>query len=459
VARVALINPRISGEARYGRFKDVGSYLPPYGLLSIAAVLEEAGHTVRVLDADSRKGLSFTKLALAVADFYPDVIGLTAYSIGRKSVIKTARLLRRISGAPIVVGGPHVTTWPNDLLGVDVIDFLVYGEGEETMLNLVENSADPRGVIETAKGRTHPPRPVIEDLDVLPFPAFHLLDDLHDYAPMQLLYKKRPVLTLITGRGCPFNCIFCYSVWGRKVRLNSAAYVARLVEYVRDRFGVKEVMFYEDTFCIDKGRVSELCEILRVADLGVSWSCSANVRTLDLPLLKRMKAAGCWLISIGIESGSDKVLEFIKKPARVAEVQWVCAYAAAAGIKLRGFFMLGNPTETRETIRQTIDFAKELPLLTVNFCILQLMPGSEVRKIAHNYGTTDYRLELGSGHPQDALSFVPHGLTEKYLRAAQKRAYREFFLRPIQIWRLLRSVDSWEDVRKYWRLFVTFLKL
>ena len=466
-AKVLLLNPHISGEARYGKYKDVGSYLPPYGLLCIAGVLEQHGHIVKVIDADSRQGLAFDGLKQAIVDLEPGVIGITAYSIGRTQVIETAGFIKSFSPALLVVGGPHVTTFPEDLIKYDVFDAAVLGEGEYSVLDIIEyrlgrkKLCNIEGIIykENGEKTKNQNRANIEDLDSLPFPAFHLLDNLHDYMPMQLLYKRTPVLTLISGRGCPYSCIFCNSIWGKQVRLNSPDYIMRLIKKMINDHGVREIMFYEDTFAIKKKRIHELCDMIIKENLNISWTCSANVTTLDKALLEKMKEAGCWLLSTGIESGSDEVLKFIKKPVRVEQVKQVCRWADEAGIKIRGFFMLGHPVDTKETIRQTIDFAKSLPLFTINFCILQLLPGSEVRSIAHEYGEVNYDLNLGSGHPGDTLSFVPKGLTKEYLKKMQRRGYTEFFVRPRQIWRLLSAIDSWEDIRKYFRMVFAFLKL
>lgn len=465
--RVLLINPRISGKARYGKFRDVGSYLPPYGLLSIAGVLERHGHVVKIADADSRRGLTLEQLKDVIVDFRPDIIGLTAYSIGRDQLIATARHIKAFSPAKVVAGGPHVMTYPEDLAEFDCFDILAYGEGEYTMLDVVAHRQGRKELREIDgilyrgdKGWIrNPPRAFIEDLDELPHPAFHLLDGLKEYKPMQLLYKRLPVLTIITGRGCPYNCIFCNSIWGKKVRLNSPQYVVRLIQGVVEKFGIREIMFYEDSFCIDRERMLKLCDLILQARLDISWSCSANARTLDRALLRKMKEAGCWMISLGIESGNDDVLRFIGKPVTTEEAGKVCGWADDAGLRIRGFFMLGHPIDTKETIRQTIEFMKSLPLFTINFTILQLLPGSVFRNVAHEFGEVDYDLGLGTGHPRGALSFVPKGLTAEYLKNMQRRGYREFFLRPSQLFKLIRAVDSWEDLRKYAELAKAFVRL
>jgi len=465
--RILLLNPNISGDLRYGKFKDVGSYLPPYGLLSIASVLEQHGHSVKVLDADSRVGLTLNDLEKIIKYFEPNIIGMTVYSIGRDKAVETARFIKSLTEALLIAGGPHVTLLPEDLAQYDCFDILAIGEGDYAMVDIAQYYSNDfdlnqiNGIIYKDNGQLvkTPSRDYIKNLDSLPYPAFHLLDNLHSYKPMPLLYKRSPGVVIISGRGCPYNCIFCNSLWGKKVRFNSATYILDLMKKMIKEFDIKEIMFYEDTFCLNKERIYELCDLILKEKLDVTWSCSANIRGLDKPLLSKMKEAGCWLISIGIESGSDKILKFIKKPSTTMEVRNVCTWADEVGLKVRGFFMLGHPIDTKGTIRQTINFAKSLPLFTINFCILQLVPGSKVREIAHNYGEVNYDLSLGTGHPGDTLSFVPRGLTSEYLKKMQRRGYTEFFLRPAQVWRLLRSIDLWEDIKKYFILTIAFIKL
>lgn len=330
--KILLLNPNISSDIRYGKFKDVGSYLPPYGLLSIAAVLEQHGYTVKVVDADSKKGLTFNDLRKIIECYVPDIVGLTVYSIGRDKAVETAKFIRSKTNVLMIAGGPHITLVPEDLSQYECFDILAVGEGENTMLDISSYYSNEKdlnqinGIIFKINGKIikTSPRDYIENLDSLPYPAFHLLYNLYDYKPMQLLYKKSPGLTLILGRGCPHSCIFCNSIWGKKVRLNSAFYIFNLMKKMIREFGIKEIMFYEDTFCINRKRIFKLCDLIIKEKMDIAWSCSANIRGLDKPLLSKMKEAGCWLISVGIESGSDKILKFIKKPSTTMEVRNVC---------------------------------------------------------------------------------------------------------------------------------------
>ncbi len=464
--RIFLISGAISGEDRYGNLDDIGAYLPPYGLMSLASVLEQAGHAVKILDS-VRHPLSPSQLSERVKEFAPDLIGLSVYSIGADKAIENASYLKNELGIPIVVGGPHVIVYPDDLAQYDFIDYLVEGEGEITLLELVE-TLESGGDLSRVKGlyyqqdgrvQKNEPRPYIENLDELPFPAFHLIDDLKGYNPQLLVYRRLPVITLITSRGCPFSCIFCNSVWTTRWRANSARYVIDMMEYVIKEFGAREISFHEDTFALNKKRVLEICSLIKERNLDIIWTATVNLKTLDQEVIRAMKDAGCWLVSVGIESGNDEVLKFIRKPVDKETVVRVTGWLHDAGIRIRGYFMMGHLIDTPETIRETVDFAKSLPLHSMNLTVMYLSPGSEAREIAEEYGTVNKGLDLGTGYPRGDLSFVPFGMTEEYVQRMQKKAISNFFFRPRYLAHLVSSIETPEDARRYARMARAFVKL
>ncbi len=464
--KVLLISGAISGEHRYGNLDDIGAYLPPYGLMCLASVLEKAGHTVKILDS-VRYALSHEQLSVKVREFDPGLIGLSVYSIGANAAIENSVWLKQQFDIPIVAGGPHVIVYPEDLAQFDAFDYLIDGEGELTLLELVqtlENGGDlarVKGLHYRQNGKMlkNEPRPYVDDLDELPFPAFHLIDDLAGYNPQLLVYRRRPVITLITSRGCPFSCIFCNSVWTRRWRANSAKYVVDLMEYAIEQFGAREISFHEDTFALNKQRVLDICALIKEKKLDVIWTATVNLKTLDQEVIRAMKENGCWLVSVGIESGNDEVLKFVKKPVDKETVIRVTRWLDEAGIKIRGYFIMGHLIDTRETIRETLDFAKSLPLHSMNMAVMYLSPGSEAREIADKYGTVNKGLDLGTGYPRNNLSFVPRGLTEEYIQAMQRRSISNFFFRPRQIGRMIASIEGPEDVRRYARMSRAFVRL
>jgi radical SAM superfamily enzyme YgiQ (UPF0313 family) len=335
-------------------------------------------------------------------------------------------------------------------------DYFVIGEGEITMLELV-TALEKRTALETVRGlgfrkngrviKTDP-RPRLTDLDQLPFPAFHLLDDITAYHPSPLGYRKRPFFPVVSSRGCPFHCYFCSTIWGHRWAGHSAHYVVDLVEYLVKRFGAREIWFAEDTFVIKKKRVMDICRGILERKLDIAWTCMGSIHTLDAEMLAIMKKAGCWQIQLGLEAGNDEVLKFVGKKTTTHMIREKVALIHASGILPRGYFILDHLVDTRATMAETIQFAKSLPLYSADFHLLQLPFGSRAREIAHQFGTVDYSPDLLTGYSSQGLGFVPKGMTVDFLLKTQRNAHLTFFLRPRQIMHLLRTISSAEDLRR-----------
>ena len=465
MANILLISGAVSGEKRYGKLEKVGAYLPPYGLLSVAASLEKAGHTVNLIDREVSP-LSNQEILNYIKLHQPDLVGLSIFTIGSEEGIALAQAIKGQFGSiPIIAGGPHVFVGVEYLKAYSCFDYLVVGEGEITAIELVaalENGRKvaeiPGLIIRQGDGwQDTGLRPQIADLDQLPFPAFHLLDNLKLYHPSPFGYRRLPHLPLVTSRGCPFQCIFCSRIWGNKWRAHSAEYVLEMIKYVVTRFGVKEIWFAEDTFALNRKRVIQICEGILSMGLNIVWSCMTNINVLDEELLILMKRSGCWQVQLGLESGSDPVLKFIRKPITTAVIREKVNLIHRLGIKIRGYFILGHLIDTRETIQQTIDFACSLPLHTAEFHILHLPLGSKARLIASDYGTVNEDLSLLTGYTHSGLSFVPKGLTEREMFNFRRRGHNRFFLRPIVILRHLSEIRSLSDIKRYALVTQAFL--
>jgi radical SAM superfamily enzyme YgiQ (UPF0313 family) len=465
MAKILLISGAVSGKERYGKLEKVGSYLPPYGLLSIAASLEKAGHQVNLIDREVSP-LNNQEILSYIQKHTPDLVGLSIFTIGSEESIALARAIKERFPIPVIAGGPHVFVGAEYLKKHPWFDFLAVGEGELTAVALVsalengQNVEDIPGLLirHGDVWQDTGPRLQIPNLDQLPFPAFHLLEDIRLYHPSPFGYRKLPHLPLVTSRGCPFQCIFCSRIWGNKWRAHSAAYVLEMVKYVATRFGVKEIWFAEDTFAINRQRVIDICEGLLAANLNLTWSCMTNVNVFDEEILALMKKSGCWQVQLGLEAGNDQVLKFIRKPINRKLIREKVNLIDKAGIKIRGYFILGHPIDTRETMQQTIDFALSLPLYTAEFHILHLPLGSQVRRIAHKYGKVNEDLSLLSGYTHAGLSFVPEGLTEKEMFEFRRRAHNCFFLRPSVLLQHLSEIRSLSDIKRYMLVAQAFLK-
>ena len=439
MASIFLANAPYFLEERCGKLASIGATLPCLGLLMLGAVLRKAGHRVRIVDA-SAQGLGYEETIEETKRFRPEIIALTAVT---PSIIKTARLASMIKdlypSIPIVIGGPHFTAVPEQTLADHaVFDYGVVGEGEHTIIDLVEALSADRipsyvpGVAfrENGNVRFAPPRAPIKDLDSLPFPAWDLLDGFPDqYHPALFKYKRLPSTHVISARGCPNKCIFCdTSVFSRRIRFHSPEYVLEMVGFLVENFKIREVIFEDDQFLIKKERVAKICEGLLKANWGISWCCSGRVNSVnDLALLKLMKRSGCWQISYGIESASQKILDFAKKAITIDQVKEAVHLTHRAGILSKGYFIFGLPYETEKTMENTIRFAKHIPLTDISVFMLTPFPGSEMYEIAEQHGTIENDFE--KMNVLDVV-YVPNGLSKEKLLYYQQRFMKEFYLRP-----------------------------
>ena len=440
MAAIFLANTPYFLKERYGKLASVGATLPHLGLLMLGAVLRKAGHHVRIVDA-SAQGLDYEETLEEVKRFKPDIIGLTAVT---PSIIRTAKLASMIKetiwpSVPIIIGGPHFTAVPEQtLMDFPVFDYGVVGEGEKTITELVDtigvqgNPSNMPGVAFCKNGKVifGPHRQVIKDLDFLPFPAWDFLDGFpYRYHPALFKYKRLPSTHIISARGCPCKCIFCdTSVFSRQIRFHSPEYVLEMIGYLVKRFGIKEIIFEDDQFLIKKERVARICEGILKAKWNISWCCSGRVNSVnDLELLNLMKQSGCWQISYGIESASQKILDFAKKAITINQIENAVRLTNEAGILSKGYFIFGLPYETETTMKDTIKFAKRIPLSDISAFTLTPFPGSEMYDIAEQHGTIDKDFE--KMNLLDVV-YIPNGLSKEKLLYYQRRFMKEFYLRP-----------------------------
>jgi anaerobic magnesium-protoporphyrin IX monomethyl ester cyclase len=347
---------------------DADFYQIPYGLLSLAAQAIRAGHDVKVLNLSAHPWSEVDALVRALD---ADVYGISCWTANRRGVALVARCVRaHHPGAQVVVGGPHATALAAEMLAHhQEIDVVAIGEGEETLIEILDRLAkgEPvRGVAGTAYrtgGRIAigPRREAIRDLDSLAPP--HGQFDTH---------------IVMTSRGCPFSCTFCGAEksWGRGLRSQSTAYVLDAIEKVLPRLAVKMIQIKDDTFTADAKRTMQLCRAIRERDLRFLWSCDTRGDLLNESLLLEMRRAGCQRISIGVESGSPKVLAKIGKRIDLSEVVRSTDLAKKCGIRVRYYLMLGNRGETAETVRETLAFLEVARPHEYLFACLSIYPGT-----------------------------------------------------------------------------------
>lgn len=452
---IVLVYPPLKRGEVYGPFEKAENVLPPLGLASLAAVCREAGKKVSVIDAVAER-LSLEETARRVTALRPAVAGISAATVGIQNAGLLAGLIKKgLPGTTLLVGGPHVTAIPVKTLSIfGSFDIAVIGEGERTLLELIgalERGGDcsaVHGIAFRSDGGVivTPPRPFIEDLDSLPMPAYDLLPDLaRVYRPAAHNFKRLPSTSMITSRGCTGRCIFCdLKTFGNRCRRNSIPYTMRVVEYLTGRFGIRDLRIPDDTFVISRKHVLAFCDEVSARGIDISWSCQARVNTVDPELLAAMKRAGCWQIDYGIESGSQRILDTLRKGITREQALRALRWTKDAGIQTKGYFMLGSPGETPETIRETIAFARTAALDSFQVSFFTPFPGSPVYDEIASHGVLEE--QWGSMSIWNPV-FVPRGMTKTQLVDASRRALRSFYLRPGTILRYLMRIRSFGGLR------------
>jgi anaerobic magnesium-protoporphyrin IX monomethyl ester cyclase len=465
--RAVLLNPPVSARQLYGdwNLSAVDTFSAPLGLLYLAGYARSRGHEVQVIDAPVLK-VSPEQAAERVLSLNPDVVGISALTINISCAGLVAEALKKKGlSVPIVVGGPHVSAVPRETLRrYSAFDFGVRGEGEIAFAELLERIgsggpvSDAGGLVwrdQSGEIRINPPGPAIEDLDRLPLPAWDLLPNFPRAYPNNPLETKRlPAASIITSRGCPHQCTFCdRSVFGSRVRHHSAAYTLGMIRHLRDRYGVRDLMILDDIFLLDRPKLYAICDAMIRERMDLNWYCLAHIRFMTEDRLRKAREAGCWIMEVGIESGCERILRHLKRNMTKVQIAAAVRSARDAGIRVKGNFIFGLPTETRDSLRETTEFAREIDISFFQQNFLTVFPGCELSRDAEKYGFVEKdweRLSLWK------ISFVPFGLTRADLLKASKTAYRRFYLRPKIVLEILRSVSSLHVLRSLRKALYAF---
>lgn len=450
---ILLINPPFN--LIYGRMKGLVDCVPPLGLAYIGGVLETLGIPFDIIDMPAEL-ITEEQLADIVKKTDPKVVGITATTPIIPIAKKIAGLVKLINPEiKIVIGGPHTMVFPKRTLNeVEAFDISVYGEGEFTFAELVEcldknNSLhkvrgicfrENGGIVQTAT------RPFIKDLSVLPFPVHHKLPLKKYTYPIQ---RGTPFTNMITSRGCPGKCIFCSRILGDRIRFQKPELVVDEMEYLVAELGVKEIHIKDDTI-IGTKRMTEICEEIKRRNLDFLWACSAGIRAdfVTDKMLKAMNDAGCYLMAIGIESGSQKVLDNMKKNVTLEQNEKAVEKIKNAGMLVESFFSIGHLGETVEDVKKTIEFAKKLDPDFAKFSMITPFPGSELYTILDNENrllTKDW--EKYQTHQEPI--FVHDVLSSEEIQNLYTKAYRSFYFRPIKILKYLATGISIGMTKKY----------
>lgn len=426
----------------------VQGVLPPLGISYIAAILEKNGYEVGILDAIA-SNLTKDETRDYIKKERPDVVGVTTMTSNIRGALEAASVAKE-SGATVVIGGPQLSVYPKETLSYDFIDYGVIGEGEYTMLELVkalqrkESIEDIKGLIFKKDGEVHVNEPaIVHDLDSLPFPARHLLP-MEKYSSIIGLH---PVTTMMSMRGCPFKCAYCFKQpTDKQCRFRSARNVVDEMEQVAKDYGVREIMFYDDTFTIRRSHVVGICEEILRRGLKVKWEAPTRADVVDAELLKLMHRAGCIRLRYGVESGDPSILKAMNKGVTLPQVKEVFKWTKEAGIEAFAYFMIAYIGETPETITRTISFAKELDPDLVMFTVTTPYPETPLFNEAAEKGMVDrdYWHDFTLGRRSDRLPYFVEDADQW-----TKKAYRKFYLRPSYILKKVAKIRSWDTLKKH----------
>jgi anaerobic magnesium-protoporphyrin IX monomethyl ester cyclase len=456
--KIALVNPNFEGSVESKR-----AYIP-LGLASIAAVIREQGkHQLKVIDA-AALNLNDIELEKQLKNFGAEAVGLGAVSDLLEPVVNVCEIAKRL-GIKTIVGGVHPTILPKETLSFEEIDIVIIGEGEYTFIELLDalekkkNLEEVRGIMFKKKGKKEfvktPFREHIKDLNKLPFPARDLFP-WKIYSSYSSIIRKTPCMHMMTSRGCPFHCTFCasQSLWKGCIA-RSSKNIADEIEHLIKEFGVKEIYLFDDTFNLDLKRSEEICDEIIRRKIKISLRVQARVWPMTTKLLKKMKKAGVWCIYYGVESGNEKVLKDMKKSIKLEKIRETFKMTKKIGIKTFGFFMIGLPSDTRETIRDTFNFALELDPDFVNFTILVVYPGTEIYELAVKEGSIKRIGPKEIFHPR---RYTHKTISDKELQKKLGLIYKKFYMRPKYMIKRFFGIRTLTELKANFIAGLPFLK-
>jgi len=437
--------------------------LPHIGLGYIASqILTGTDKKVEILDMEV-DGRGLEGLREVIEKREPVVVGVTAYTETIPSAHEVARTAKEVDETILtVVGGPHVIAVPEQTLKeFPYFDVAVTGEGEFTIIDILEGVENEKikGIAYRNDGKIirNEDRGFITDLDELHSPSWNIFP-LHKYGGIWGVSKDYLELPVITGRGCPNQCIFCQRPYGRVVRLRSIESVVDEIEYNYQKFDMRSIYFCDETFTLNKKRTAEICNeiIKRGLNDKIQWTCETRVNTVNLEILELMKKAGCHTVEFGVESGDPKILEVVKKNITVEQALNAFENAKSAGLRTYGNFIFGLPFETRESLNKTINLIRKLNPNHITVGILIPLPGTEVREMAEQ-GIGGLRIitdDWSSYGKQIGSALQLESLNRKELEDFRTKAYIVHYLRPSRIYEFLEIID----VKKIPYLAIDLLK-
>lgn len=485
IKKVLLIHPPFTVEDSVHKGAQ-----PPLGLAYLAAVLEREHYEVKIIDSvvedyhrnekigenRFRYGISFEALRQKIIDFNPDLVGVSCpFTIQYDNAKEICRISKEcVPGVPVVMGGAHPTSMPEQVMKECCVDVCAIGEADFTFLEMIRAFENGEGFEKIdgiafrqgGKVITNPKMKFIEDLDTIPFPARHLLP-MEKYfqlnKPHGISFKRSPNTSIVSSRGCPLTCNFCsiHTLWGRPFRPRSAENVMAEIRHLIMEYGIREFHFEDDNLTWSKQRAKKLFQAMVDENLDILWSTPNGVFSgvLDKELLELMKKSGCYRIILGIESGSNEVLKnIIGKPQKVEKMKSLIKVAQKAGLEVGGFFVVGLPGETKGQIQETLDFARTSKLDYAGISVATPYPGTKLWEQCQNEGLIKKDLDYNKLFARSANIETKDFTAQEVSREVSKeslRFYIKFALtRPFRFFRII----LWRFIRNEPTFFFKFVK-
>ena len=436
--------PPVTVDDNYADFSDVAACMPSLGLTYVYRAFEIAGAKPVFRDFQ-QKSISKEEIIAVIEQGSYDAVGMQTFITNINRCLAIASLIKeRLPHVKVLLGGAHATIFSDEVMQDPSVDFLFLGESEQTIKEFVPAfQKGDREALRSMKGiyyrdedgavYKNDRRPLIENLDEVPFPKYDMFD-VRKYYPAVHIRGSR-VFNMMTSRGCPYSCSFCAAtkVFGSGFRFHSIERTIEEMRYLKNNMHADSLQIYDDNFTTHKRRVKELCEAMIREKLNLKWNCYTRADHMgDEEMLRLMKRAGCYMMVCGIENGNERILKLLNKRLNLTKARENLEKVRKAGINVQASFMIGLPGETREEIQNTIDFADSLPITYATFPVFTPYPGTPIYADAEALGTIlsqnyDEYSRWGEG------VYTSNGIPPEEYKAFQKKAFNTFYLKPSRL--------------------------
>ncbi len=445
-------------------YREVSNLDPPLGLISLSAYLIKKSYKTKVYDLNVEIESNieipdFLEKLNNVFDLSETIFGisfLTPYVYNSYEIAKQLKL--KFPNSKVIAGGAHATFMADEVLDSNNVDIVVRGEGELSLLEIVENKN-----LETIKGISYrdsknihnPDRERIKDINTLPFPSYNQLK-MNKYAPILGSYRKLPAANIITTRGCPGKCNFCCRTFGQKVSFKTPNKIIEEIKLLIKDYKVKHINFYDDTFTLSKTRVLDFCNLLILENLNIEWTCFARIDTMNKEILLKMKEAGCYQIMYGVENFNQKILDSLAKGIKVEKIEEVLRLTKKVGIITRVSIMVGNTADTWDTYKANIKALKRLKPDILVSSIFTPIPGSQLYEWAEKNNrllTKDWSKFAGNNSVMK-LDF----LSQKDVIKQYQKIYSDYYYNLPYFFRRLKRINNFVEFKMTAKAFFYVLR-